>query len=249
MIMPRAAEKLLLPANPWFIAFTLVVALMLDMIPLGRVAAMPDVLAVVLVFWGVHQPRRVGVLWAFVFGLAVDVHDGALLASTTPLRSLIRPRLGTMGTTAMRLDSARSAKLSCWMTCSHTSRATSSPKQNSTKAPAASTRSRKRDSSWWRFFRTTTGGSSDHNGRCASRSGARRCGASSSRLARGHRAASNTGASSTLQPGHMPPTIIRTTSASAWAAKNSGAICTACAPRLNQARRRCSVIAPKLRPL
>ncbi|MFX7898885.1 hypothetical protein ABTK12_19720, partial [Acinetobacter baumannii] len=35
--------------NPWFIAFTLVVALMLDMIPLGRVAAMPDVLAVVLV--------------------------------------------------------------------------------------------------------------------------------------------------------------------------------------------------------
>ncbi|RZJ06944.1 MAG: rod shape-determining protein MreD [Rubrivivax sp.] len=79
MIMPRAAEKLLLPANPWFIGFTLIVALMVDMVPVGRVAAMPDVLAVVLVFWGVHQPRRIGVLWAFVFGLAVDVHDGALL--------------------------------------------------------------------------------------------------------------------------------------------------------------------------
>ena len=79
MIMPRAAGQLLLPANPWFIGFTLIVALMIDMVPVGRVAAMPDVLAVVLVFWGVHQPRRVGVLWAFVFGLLVDVHDGALL--------------------------------------------------------------------------------------------------------------------------------------------------------------------------
>lgn len=79
MIMPRAAEKLLLPANPLFIAFTLIVALLIDMVPLGRVAAMPDVLAVVLVFWGVHQPRRVGVLWAFIFGLLIDVHDGALL--------------------------------------------------------------------------------------------------------------------------------------------------------------------------
>ncbi|MBV8037611.1 rod shape-determining protein MreD [Roseateles sp.] len=79
MIMPRAADQLLLPANPWFIAFTLLVALTIDMVPAGRLAAMPDVLAVVLVFWGVHQPRRVGVLWAFVFGLLIDVHDGALL--------------------------------------------------------------------------------------------------------------------------------------------------------------------------
>ena len=79
MIMPRAADQLLLPANPWFIGLTLVVALMIDMVPAGRMAAMPDVLAVVLVFWGVHQPRRIGVLWAFIFGLAIDVHDGALL--------------------------------------------------------------------------------------------------------------------------------------------------------------------------
>ena len=79
MIMPRAAGQLLLPANPLFIGFTLIVALMIDMVPAGRLAATPDVLAVVLVFWGVHQPRRVGVLWAFIFGLLIDVHDGALL--------------------------------------------------------------------------------------------------------------------------------------------------------------------------
>jgi rod shape-determining protein MreD len=40
---------------------------------------MPDLLALVLVFWNVHQPRRVGVGLAFVFGLAMDVHEGALL--------------------------------------------------------------------------------------------------------------------------------------------------------------------------
>lgn len=79
MIMPRGADQLLLPVNPLFIAFTLIVGLAFDMVPVGRMAAMPDLLAVVLVFWGIHQPRRVGVGWAFAFGLFVDVHHGALL--------------------------------------------------------------------------------------------------------------------------------------------------------------------------
>ncbi|MDN3918946.1 rod shape-determining protein MreD [Roseateles violae] len=79
MIMPRGSDQLLLPVNPFFIALTLLLALMVDMVPIGRLAAMPDLLAVVLVFWGVHQPRRVGVVWAFIFGLLVDVHHGSLL--------------------------------------------------------------------------------------------------------------------------------------------------------------------------
>lgn len=78
MIMPRG-NQLLLPANPFFIALTLLLGLIADMVPLGRQPAMPDLLALVLVFWNVHQPRRVGVGWAFVFGLLVDVHHGALL--------------------------------------------------------------------------------------------------------------------------------------------------------------------------
>ena len=47
--------------------------------PLGRDPAMPDFLALVLVFWNVHQSRRVGVGVAFVFGLLMDVHSGAVL--------------------------------------------------------------------------------------------------------------------------------------------------------------------------
>jgi rod shape-determining protein MreD len=79
MIMPRSSDQLLLPVNPFFIAFTLLVALGLNLLPLGRQAGMPDLLAVVLVFWNVHQPRKVGIGVAFLFGLMVDVNDGALL--------------------------------------------------------------------------------------------------------------------------------------------------------------------------
>ena len=79
MIMPRGSDKLLLPVNPFFIGFTLLAALAVNLLPLGRHPVLPDLLAVVLVFWNVHQPRRVGVGLAFMFGLLIDVHDGALL--------------------------------------------------------------------------------------------------------------------------------------------------------------------------
>jgi rod shape-determining protein MreD len=78
MIM-RSGQQLLLPANPVFIGFSLIAALLLDMLPLGRVPWMPDFLALVLVFWAVHQPLRVGIGFAFLFGLAVDVHQASLL--------------------------------------------------------------------------------------------------------------------------------------------------------------------------
>ena len=45
----------------------------------ARPAWTPDVLALLLVFWTVHQPLRVGVGVAFVFGLLMDVHQGAML--------------------------------------------------------------------------------------------------------------------------------------------------------------------------
>lgn len=78
MIM-RSGQQLLLPANPLFIWVSLLVALLLDMLPLGRVPWMPDFLALVLVFWNVHQPLRVGIGVAFVFGLGMDVHQSSLL--------------------------------------------------------------------------------------------------------------------------------------------------------------------------
>ncbi len=79
MIMPRSADQLLLPVNPLFLWVTLLLAFAVNLAPLGRSPGMPDLLALTLVFWNVNQPRRVGVGVAFVFGLMMDVHDGAVL--------------------------------------------------------------------------------------------------------------------------------------------------------------------------
>jgi len=78
MIM-RSGQQLLLPANPLFIWASLIAALLLNMLPLGRAPWMPDFMAVVLVFWNVHQPLRVGIGLAFMFGLGMDVHQSSLL--------------------------------------------------------------------------------------------------------------------------------------------------------------------------
>jgi len=82
MIM-RQGQQLLLPARPLFIWGSMLGALLanmaLNMGVWGRAAWVPDLLAVVLDFWTVHQPLRVSIGAAFVFGLMMDVHQGALL--------------------------------------------------------------------------------------------------------------------------------------------------------------------------
>nr|WP_315188756.1 rod shape-determining protein MreD [uncultured Albidiferax sp.] len=82
MIM-RPGQQLLLPANPVFIGVSLVLALLFNMAEniglWGRAPWVPDLLAVLLVFWSVHQPQRVAIGTAFVFGLFMDVHQVSLL--------------------------------------------------------------------------------------------------------------------------------------------------------------------------
>ncbi len=79
MNLGRPSDQLLLPVNPLFIALSIALALALNLLPVGRHPAVPDVLALVLAFWSVHQPRRVGVGVGFTCGLLMDVHEGALL--------------------------------------------------------------------------------------------------------------------------------------------------------------------------
>ena len=82
-MMMRPGHQLLLPANPFFLWGSLAVALALNMLPSmalwGRAAWLPDFVALTLVFWNIHQPQRVGIGVAFVFGLFIDVHQGAML--------------------------------------------------------------------------------------------------------------------------------------------------------------------------
>jgi rod shape-determining protein MreD len=77
--MPRSADQLLMPVNPLFVWATLLVAFAFNLVPVGRMPALPDFLALVLVFWNVHQSRRIGIGVAFFFGLLMDVHSGAVL--------------------------------------------------------------------------------------------------------------------------------------------------------------------------
>ena len=79
MIKRPGQQQLLLPVSPFFMWSSLVVALLVNMVPIGRAVWMPDLLALVIVFWGVHQPSRVGIGAAFVFGLCMDVHQSSML--------------------------------------------------------------------------------------------------------------------------------------------------------------------------
>ena len=82
-------DYLLLPVNRGFIALSFLVALMLDLLPWGRTPGIPDVVALVVVFWNVHQPRRVGIGIGFLLGLILDVHNSALLGERALLYSLL----------------------------------------------------------------------------------------------------------------------------------------------------------------
>jgi rod shape-determining protein MreD len=76
-----STEEILLPVRPLYVVLTLVAALLLDLMPLtGWVLVLrPDFVALTLLYWGIHQPRKVGFLPAWLLGLAVDVAEGSLL--------------------------------------------------------------------------------------------------------------------------------------------------------------------------
>lgn len=87
--MQMRPEYLLLPASRAFIAFSILVAFVLNILPWGRMYGVPDFLAIVLVFWNIHQPRKVGIGIAFLVGLLMDVHASALLGERALAYSLL----------------------------------------------------------------------------------------------------------------------------------------------------------------
>jgi len=80
---------ILLPVSPLFITASLFCAVLLNLLPWGRMIGVPDFVALVLVFWGVHQPRKVGIGTAFFLGLLMDVHDATLLGENALAYTLL----------------------------------------------------------------------------------------------------------------------------------------------------------------
>lgn len=58
---------------------SLACALLLELLPWRDLRFMPDFVALVLVFWCVRQPRRVGLGIAWMLGLLIDAANGVLL--------------------------------------------------------------------------------------------------------------------------------------------------------------------------
>jgi rod shape-determining protein MreD len=80
---------ILLPVSPLFIAVTLVCAFLLNLLPWGSLTGVPDFLALALIFWSVHQPRKVGIGLAFFMGILMDVHDASLLGENALAYTLL----------------------------------------------------------------------------------------------------------------------------------------------------------------
>lgn len=73
------SSRILLPVRLWFIYFSLLVALGLEYIPSGRFPGVPDWVALVLAFWCIREPLRIGVGAGFIFGLLLDIGLGAAM--------------------------------------------------------------------------------------------------------------------------------------------------------------------------
>ena len=82
-MQPRdiAPHEILLPVKPAFIAFTLITALIVNFLPWsGPLLAMkPDFVALVVLYWCIQQPHKLGFAAAWLMGLMMDVADGSLL--------------------------------------------------------------------------------------------------------------------------------------------------------------------------
>lgn len=79
MLPTHRSDRLLLPVSMGFVWFTLFAAVILDCVPVGHFLAMPDFVALVLAFWCVREPLRIGMGAGFILGLTLDVVTGSVM--------------------------------------------------------------------------------------------------------------------------------------------------------------------------
>jgi len=84
-----AAQRILLPVRASTVLVSLGLALLANFLPWKNVALAPDLVALVLVFWCVRQPRLVGLGAGWLLGLLMDVGNGVLMGQHALAYSLL----------------------------------------------------------------------------------------------------------------------------------------------------------------
>jgi rod shape-determining protein MreD len=74
-------QDVFVPASNWFVAFSLIAALILNFLPLQGEFLLfrPDFLAITIVYWGISYPHKMGMSVAFGLGLMMDVGNAGIL--------------------------------------------------------------------------------------------------------------------------------------------------------------------------
>jgi len=73
-------QEILLPAKAGYISLTLTAALLLNLLPWSGywLWVKPDFVALVVLYWCIEQPRKMGFVAAWLLGMFMDVADGTL---------------------------------------------------------------------------------------------------------------------------------------------------------------------------
>jgi rod shape-determining protein MreD len=85
----NSPHYILLPVSPAFIVASLIGAFFLNFLPWGGAIGIPDFVALVVVFWSIHQPRKIGIGAAFLMGLLMDVHSAIHLGENALVYTLL----------------------------------------------------------------------------------------------------------------------------------------------------------------
>lgn len=72
-------QEILRPVKGSLIVLSLMMALLLNLLPLKGVVLTlwPDFIALMILYWCINQPQRVGMTTAFVMGLLMDIGDAS----------------------------------------------------------------------------------------------------------------------------------------------------------------------------
>ncbi|MBP6019761.1 MAG: rod shape-determining protein MreD [Burkholderiaceae bacterium] len=92
------------PASGLFLWFTIIAVWLISLLPWRLWQPAPELLLLVLAFWCLNEPQRVGMLTAFCFGLLLDVHDGALLGEHALVFTLVAYGAVTLRRRLQRFD-------------------------------------------------------------------------------------------------------------------------------------------------